>query len=31
MNKIPGQVLGSLHPVGEGTEAHVGTLFDVKD
>lgn len=31
MNKIPGQVLGSLHPVREGTEAHVGTLFDVKD
>ena len=30
MNKILGQVLGSLHPVKEGTEAHVGTLFDVK-
>ena len=30
MNKILAQVLGSLHPVREGTEAHVGTLSDVK-
>ena len=30
MNKILAQVLGSLHPVREGTEVHVGTLSDVK-